>query len=77
MQSIVLVALRHLRPGDEITFDYSTTDTRTEPFKCTCGSPRCRGIVTPEHDWQDEDFRFLYKGFLSLYIEDKVRNRSS
>jgi hypothetical protein len=34
----VLVALAALRAGDEITFDYNTTEaTMAEPFACRCG----------------------------------------
>jgi hypothetical protein len=41
-----LVALRAIRAGDEITFDYSTC-IQLEPssLRCTCGSPACRGEI--------------------------------
>jgi SET domain-containing protein len=45
----VLVALRPIAPGEEITYDYATTSTE-EPqnwtLTCLCGSPQCRGKVT-------------------------------
>lgn len=41
-----LVARVPLLPGDEITFDYETTERdMAEPFSCRCGSARCRGII--------------------------------
>jgi hypothetical protein len=42
-----LVALRPIRAGDAITFDYSLTIPASNPwvmaFACACGSPACRG----------------------------------
>jgi len=41
-----LIALRTIRPGEEITFDYSRT-MWGEPWwkKCTCGAASCRGKI--------------------------------
>lgn len=37
-----VVALREIQPGDEITFNYLTTERRiVAPFDCHCGSERC------------------------------------
>lgn len=39
-----LVALRDLEPGDELTFDYETTEWElASPFVCDCGSMGCTG----------------------------------
>lgn len=41
-----LTALFEINPGDEITFDYETTEFEmAEPFECCCGSPGCRGTI--------------------------------
>ena len=41
-----LYARAAIRAGDEITFDYTTTEAdMAEPFECRCGSPRCVGLV--------------------------------
>lgn len=40
------VAVRDLLPGDELTCHYGALNL-TEPFRCACGSPRCRGVVEP------------------------------
>ena len=45
-----LYARTAIRAGDEITFDYTTTEAdMAEPFECRCGSPRCvrnvRGFI--------------------------------
>jgi hypothetical protein len=41
-----LVALRDIGRGDEITFDYATTEYEmAAPFPCGCGAPACRGVI--------------------------------
>jgi SET domain-containing protein len=41
-----LVAIGDIGPGDQVTFDYSTTmDEDDFEFDCLCGSPKCRGRV--------------------------------
>jgi len=41
-----LVALRPIEKGDEVTFDYATTEYDMScPFPCGCGAPGCLGIV--------------------------------
>lgn len=42
----LLVSLHDLSPEDEITFDYSASETEiARPFDCHCSSPACRGRV--------------------------------
>jgi hypothetical protein len=41
-----LVALRPIAAGEEVTFDYHTTEwDMASPFACLCGAPRCVGQV--------------------------------
>jgi uncharacterized protein len=41
-----LVAVRDIRSGEEITFDYSLTISPTEwSMKCRCGTPTCRKVL--------------------------------
>jgi hypothetical protein len=42
-----LVARRAIAPGEEVTVDYSTmSDTTGWSMSCSCGAPRCRGVIT-------------------------------
>lgn len=42
----MLVALRPIAEGEQITFDYTTTESSmAEPFDCMCGSKECLGTV--------------------------------
>lgn len=41
-----LVARRAIAKGDEVTFDYTTTEYEMAcPFLCGCGAPDCLGVV--------------------------------
>ena len=37
-----VVALREIRPGDEITYDYCLNSEGDTAWDCSCGSPECR-----------------------------------
>jgi uncharacterized protein len=70
--SVVLVARRDIGTGQELTFDYGTTDTVGLSMECKCGAPTCRGVVTSD-DWKDPAFRARNEEYLSLYIHELVR----
>src|SRR6185295_7550192 len=39
-------ARRNIRPGEEITFNYLTTESKmAAPFNCICGSANCFGFI--------------------------------
>lgn len=41
-----LIAIGTIRRGEEIAFDYNTTEFDMAcPFPCTCGSAACLGII--------------------------------
>lgn len=43
---LALVALRPVRAGDEITYNYNTSEWElAEPFDCKCGSPSCEATI--------------------------------
>jgi hypothetical protein len=50
--SLKLLALRDIRAGEEVAFDYST-DMADDPWEmlCNCGAPNCRKVI--------KEFRFL------------------
>jgi len=46
VQGQTLVATRAIAEGEQITFDYTTTEAdMAEPFDCVCGSRGCIGTV--------------------------------
>jgi hypothetical protein len=39
-------AIRTIAPGEELTFNYNTTEwDMAVPFECRCGSARCGGVI--------------------------------
>ena len=64
----LLVAMRDIGPGEELTFDYATCDVSDyDEFRCACGEPACRGVVTGR-DWLDPAVDDKYAGCFSSYI---------
>lgn len=44
---IMFYALKDIKAGEELTFDYSTSDEEIEwQMKCNCGSKKCRKYMT-------------------------------
>ena len=41
---ILVLALRDIKAGEEITIDYHST-LHSDRKKCTCGAPSCRGTI--------------------------------
>jgi len=81
---IFLVAMRDIRQGEEITFDYAMTVSESVgsdlvfSMKCACGSPFCRKTIT-ENDWKLPHLQARYRGYFSRYIQKKIDrlNRTS
>ncbi len=69
---LVVVAMRDITPGEEVTFDYAMTDTTPyDEFLCSCDTPYCRGRVSAD-DWMRPDLQERYRGFFSHYIQKRI-----
>jgi uncharacterized protein len=69
---ITLVALRDIRAGEEVCFDYATTDgSAYDEFECGCGCGNCRGRVTGD-DWRIAELQLRYAGHFSPYIQRRI-----
>ena len=69
---IVLVAARDIPAGEEICYDYATTDgSAYDEFDCRCGSRRCRGRVTSE-DWRKPELWQRYGSAFSPYLQRRI-----
>ena len=69
--NVVLVAMRDVRRGEELTTDYALFDNSAETMKCHCGRPSCRGLVTGQ-DWQRQELQAKYKGYFSWYLARRI-----
>lgn len=70
--SQVLVAMRDIEPGEELTFDYAMCDASDyDEFPCLCGAPNCRGVVTGM-DWRKPELQVQYAGYFSPYLMRRI-----
>lgn len=72
---VMLVAMREIAKGEEISFDYAMVDSSPfDEFSCNCGSALCRGKVTM-NDWKIEGLQKKYAGYFSSYLENRIKNQ--
>lgn len=70
--SVILVAVRDIAVGEELSFDYAMCDASDyDEFDCLCGGPTCRGIVRGT-DWRDPVLQEKYAGFFSSYLVKRI-----
>lgn len=81
---IILVALRPVAAGEQVTFDYATClypvkGVARYELQCNCGSRLCRGRVT-EDDWQKPALQDRYRGHFQPFLQriiDQTRREAS
>lgn len=76
---IVLVAMRPIPAGEEITFDYAmclhpAPGAPRYEMQCRCGKPNCRKVIT-EDDWQLPELQRRYAGYFQWYLQEKLNKR--
>jgi len=75
---ISLVAMRDIKKGEEITFDYGTVVYRQKgapkyELICLCGSKSCRKKIT-QYDWKIPSLQKKYRGYFPYYIQEDIDN---
>ena len=69
--NVVLMAMRDVAPGEELTLDYCLFDAApTTPMDCHCGSALCRRVITSD-DWRRPELQARYAGWFSRYLADR------
>jgi SET domain-containing protein len=68
---IVLVTMRDVAPGEELTIDWATTDDGDYEMECHCGSPRCRRTVSGK-DWTKPELQEKYRGWFCWFLQRKI-----
>jgi hypothetical protein len=71
----VLVAMRDIATGDELTIDYALFDDHDGSMACTCLSRSCRKVIHGR-DWMLPELQRKYCGYFSWYLELRIRSRS-
>lgn len=73
--SQVLVAMRDIEVGEELTFDYAICDASDyDEFVCLCDVSTCRGVVTGT-DWRKPELQAKYEGYFSPYLSRRIAAR--
>ena len=68
-----LITMREIAVGEELTYDYATSDTSDyDEFECACGSDNCRGRVSG-NDWTLPDLQSRYQNMFSPYVQRKIQ----
>jgi len=73
-----LVARRSIMPGEEVTFDYSTSESLENPEMpaCHCGSPCCRRHLDPL-DYLNPDLMSRYGDHFISYLRVRQQNHQA
>jgi hypothetical protein len=70
--SQVLVAMRDIEAGEELSFDYAMCDASDyDEFTCLCEQPTCREVVTGM-DWRKPELQVKYAGYFSPYLIRRI-----
>ena len=69
---IIFVAMRDVRAGEELTYDWAMEENIPARTECRCGAPTCRKILTGR-DWTKPTLRRKYRRYLSAYLGEKTR----
>lgn len=67
----VLVAMKNIKQGEELSFDYAMCDTQNEDIYCLCNKSLCRKVITG-NDWKISTLQKRYGMFFSEYILKKI-----
>jgi len=72
---ITYIALRDIKPGEELCHDYAMcfTDRKIE-FECNCGSKNCRGCITDD-DWKLKELQERYGNHFAHFILKKINSQ--
>jgi SET domain-containing protein len=74
--NVVLVAMRDISAGEELTTDYAFFDNNDDTMECQCGTPSCRGTVSGR-DWQRPDLQRTYGSYFSSYLQRRLSRRQA
>ena len=70
--NVILVARRDIAVGEELGYDYATTDgSDYDEFECSCGAKSCRGKISG-HDWMLPELQLRYRGSFSPYLARRI-----
>ena len=69
---IIFVAMRDIRAGEELTYDWAMEENVPAKTRCRCGVAACRGWLTGQ-DWKKPALQRKYRRYLSAFLAAKLR----
>jgi uncharacterized protein len=70
--NILLVTMRDVAVGEELTIDYALFLADPDfSMHCHCGTDTCREIITGV-DWMRQDLRSAYQGWFAWWVQQKI-----
>lgn len=72
--SVTIVAMRDIKKGEQITWDYEMTEDSDWCMEnCQCGSPECRGTIRG-YSFLSQEKREKYKKFTAKWLLEKYES---
>lgn len=71
---ITFVAMRSIRGGEELTYDWAMEDTGPTTLNCRCGGKNCRGKFT-RSDWRISALQKRLRRILLGLYRGKIQNQ--
>jgi SET domain-containing protein len=72
-ESIIFFAIRNIKKGEELVFDYAMCEADKPPFQCNCLSKNCRKVIRPT-DWKDTVLQKRLGKYFSPFLRSKFKN---
>jgi SET domain-containing protein len=67
------VAIRNIKRGDELCFDYALVISNSKfALRCHCGERKCRKMITGD-DWQDRSFQEKNLRYMSPLVRGLIK----
>lgn len=70
--NVVLVAMRDISAGEELTTDYALFDDYDGQMECRCGKASCRRTIDGR-DWRRPELQRKYGNYFSSYLLGRLR----
>lgn len=69
-----VVAMKDIKTGVEITYDYAINGYYDSDIPCHCGSERCRGTLSPNFFKLPRERQLEYLPYLDTWFVEKFKN---
>jgi len=73
--TIIIVAMKDIKLGEELVFDYGMSESNFKPYTCNCGSQNCRKTITQD-DWKDKELQNKHGEFFATYLKNRINNKA-